>query len=236
MKGWMVRLTGDAFDLAEMAKLFATTDATVIRDGAHYYLTSLDFEATAQAANVYGRAKVLLARLNDIATFCEPIFREVHVEGVARVMPDGSRPIAFFESGRLECRSKLSGTPTFMDSTDKPVRTKTADPMRDLKRAANQHQAVASALHFFRIGDWISLYKVYEIVKDDVGGKKALTSTAWVTKDKLNLFSQTAQSRDAVGDVARHGSQRYRAPAKPMDLSRAKTLIRNLINKWVTTK
>ncbi len=141
-------------------------------------------------------------------------------------MSDGFRPIAFFESGRLECRSRLSGSPTVIDSMGKPVETKTVNGMDQMRRAAIRCQPVAEALHFFKIGDWNSLCKVYEIIKADIGGERALAGKAWLTNGMLKIFTQTAQSRDALGDAARHASRSYPAPAKPMSLVQAKAALR----------
>jgi hypothetical protein len=95
---------------------------------------------------------------------------------------------------------------------------------------------VADALHFFRIGDWFSLYKTLEIVRDDVGGTGALQRRHWVSKRQLDRFTHTAQCRDALGDAARHATKTIKPPRQPMCIDDATRLIKSLIQKGLATQ
>jgi len=78
------------------------------------------------------------------------------------------------------------------------------------------HYGIARALLHIREPNWWNLFKVYEIIKEEVGGDKEIQKTGWVTKEELSLFWQTAQSWEALGDAARHADKKYKAPENTM--------------------
>lgn len=81
----------------------------------------------------------------------------------------------------------------------------------------------------------MSLYKAYELVSDEVYGKREIISRKWVSETSLNRFSQMAQSRAGLGDEARHASKKYKAPAEPMSLAEAKNIIGTLLQNWINS-
>jgi hypothetical protein len=85
-------------------------------------------------------------------------------------------------------------------------------------------------------GDWINLYKVYEVVRDDVGGKHVLVRNGWATADDIRRFTETAQSPQLLGDAARHAGRKRPPPPDPMTLDGAKALIGAMVRSWVSTK
>jgi hypothetical protein len=84
-----------------------------------------------------------------------------------------------------------------------------------------------------RPSDWVNLYKVMEIVKGDAGS--ALMHT-WASKRALGRFTNTANTAHATGDDARHAGDSFQAPAVPMTLTEAHTLIGGLARKWIESK
>ena len=85
--------------------------------------------------------------------------------------------------------------------------------------------------------NWINLYKIYEIVDKDAGKiKKIHRIEQWITKKKISDFKQTANSKRAIGDDARHGVDDNDPPKEPMSLSEAKALIMTLLQKWLQWK
>ena len=76
----------------------------------------------------------------------------------------------------------------------------------------------------------VSAKKIYEIVRDDVGD---LRKRRWGIEQDKNRFTQTAQSKDALGDSARHAAKKYKPPLNPMSLAEAKSFIRNILLNWL---
>src|SRR5882672_2358453 len=64
--------------------------------------------------------------------------------------------------------------------------------------------------------DWVSMYKVVEIVKKRCGGGAGIAKAGWATKKEVNLFTHTANSVGALGDRARHGVETTQPPVAPM--------------------
>ena len=83
---------------------------------------------------------------------------------------------------------------------------------------------------------WVNLYRLYEIVRDDIGGEKAIVSRGWCQPEDLRLFRWTANHPEASGDAARHGSRSESAPKQPMELSQAQTIIKTMVQKWLRAK
>lgn len=106
-------------------------------------------------------------------------------------------------------------------------------PERWLEVAADV-EPVAQALTLFGYEHtWGNLYKVYEIIRADVG-KEALER--WSSRRRLGVFTQTSNSWEAAGDSARHGPGEVPAPAIPMSLAEAVNLIRGCLEHWLREK
>jgi len=84
--------------------------------------------------------------------------------------------------------------------------------------------------------DWKNLYLIRDIIIDDVGNQTALENKRWVSKSKLRLFKRTANSFLVIGSDARHSTSKHKPPAKPLDINKAQTLIRDLLDKWIKSK
>jgi hypothetical protein len=96
---------------------------------------------------------------------------------------------------------------------------------------------VALALELFAHDpNWYDLYKVLDVVEEDVGGERALEAKGWVPQSELKRFTQTANSQGAAGSDARHARDAFRPPKVPMPLADAVDLIRRLLIAWLATK
>jgi hypothetical protein len=82
--------------------------------------------------------------------------------------------------------------------------------------------------------DWVDLYRLYEVIKSDVG--RLIHQLGWARHDELQRFSHTANSVAATGDKGRHGVERSRPPSKPVSLSDARELIDRILLAWLAYK
>ena len=76
------------------------------------------------------------------------------------------------------------------------VQAKQEHGLKRYTRLSQQRYDVREALRFFHKGDWYSLYKAYELVSDDVHGRKGILSRNFVSKTSLNRFTQMAHNED----------------------------------------
>jgi len=155
-------------------------------------------------------------------------FRGVFEDGVALIKEDGSRHHYVYLGCSIAARVKVSATVTTSNGTQQ-VAPQPSNVESWLSLAKND-KAVADALHFFRENTWISLYKVYEIIRADVGGKKAIITNGWATNGRLGQFTQTAQ-------YARHASKELTPPKEgPMSIREGESLIRGILLSWFRSK
>ena len=110
----------------------------------------------------------------------------------------------------------------------------TRHPLWPFVGVAMEAPRVLEALrHFSEPPSWDRLYKIVEIVEDDVG---AIDRRGWATKKELSRFSHTANSPKILGRAARHATQRVRPPKHPMDLVEAEELVKRVLVRWLQGK
>jgi len=236
MPNWLVRLKGEKFDLEDLPSLLRSPEHTVIEESGSYYLKSSDFDSLSSADEVRELAITIIDRLNGVMKLRMRNFRGVSEDGVTLIEEDGRRHRYVYLGGSFTARSKVRANATVTTSNGTQQIAPLPSDVESWLSLAKSDKAVKGALHFFRENTWFSLYKVYEIIKDDVGGKKAITTNGWATKKGLDRFTQIAQSREALGDSARHAAKKYKPPPQPMTIQEAELLIRGVLRSWFRSK
>jgi len=236
MGKWLIRLKGEEFDLEDLPALLHFPELAVVEENGFYYLQSSEFELLTSADEVREQGIALIEILNGAAKLHRDNFQDVSEDGVIRVEDDGGRSHYVYLEGSLTIRSKVR--PNLTVTTTNGIEKKDDRPttIETWIGIAREDKLVADALHFFREDTPFNLYKVYEIIRDDVGGEHAMVKKGWVSKPELSRFTQTVQSRNVLGDHARHASEKYKPSAQPMSLSEAKLLIRGILLNWMQTK
>jgi hypothetical protein len=237
MRDWSVKLKGHAFDLEELSDHFRSPERNVRKDDdGHYHLRSSDFDLMADSEAVRERALELVELMNRAAKFhAGNGYQPVEVDVVAWIDEDGNRMQTVTSSVQIGGRSRVSVKPTVItegESADAPHPPSEVESMFAL---AERDARVADALRYFDGDDWVNLYKAWEVVRDAAGGEHILLRNSWTTKKAKNRFTQTAQSRKALGDEARHASEKYEAPKNPMTLDEARAFVKSMMETWVKT-
>jgi hypothetical protein len=104
--------------------------------------------------------------------------------------------------------------------------------------AALSDPGVRRALQYFSVEPTSeSLWKVYEVIRDDVGGKANIISKWWATPAELGGF-RGVHYPSVLGDEARHGIEptHQPAPTAPMSLAEARQFIACLLKRWIASK
>ncbi|NWF78188.1 MAG: hypothetical protein HXY36_06410 [Chloroflexi bacterium] len=236
MPKWLVRLEGEKFDLEDLPSLLCSPKHTVIEEDGLYYLESSDFDSLGSAYEVREHAIAIIKMLNGAMKLYIPSFRGVYEGGVTMIEEDGRRHHYVYLEGSIELRSKVSANLTVTTSNNTQQTDSLPSTIESWISLAKADTAVADALHFFRENTWISLYKVYEIISGDVGGQQAIIKKGWATKHSLSRFTQTAQSKAALGDLARHAANKFKPPAQPMSIQEAESLVRGIMLSWLSSK
>jgi hypothetical protein len=233
MAEWIVELRGHVFDLEALADLFPAPDCHVFAEGGDYRLKSTLFNALADDAEVYAKAKCLMPTINGLASVFHPGYRNVTLSGgIASVDADGTRKRFIHES--------LTETIRFKDSAEAAGGAtvgKCSNPAADAVKVAFNEEIVNRALQFFcQAKSWVNLYKVLDAIRDDLGSLDALNKKNWVAAAEISRFTGTANNHTAAEGEARHGLDYGRPMANPMTLIEAETLMRTLLQKWLTSK
>ena len=234
MPKWLVRLKGERFDLEDFPKLLCSPEVRVVEENGSFYLESSEFNSLTSAEEVRERGRALIKLINGVTKFNSDNFLGISEDTIIRVEDDGKRHHYVFLEGAIKARAKVSAQVTVIatDGSEKVATQPSA--LESLPEVAQKHNVVAEALSFYRDDTWISLYKAYEIIRDDVGGKHQIIKNGWSVDSDINRFTQTAQSRAALGDSARHASGKYKPPAQPMTFSEARPLIKTKKSKGVS--
>src|SRR4029453_15743436 len=78
--------------------------------------------------------------------------------------------------------------------------------------------------------DWAELYKVHEILLDNVPG---FYQRGGVTRDQISTFRASANRSEVSGDLARHALLKGNPPTRTMTLGEARQLIGALVRRWL---
>jgi hypothetical protein len=229
---WEVQLTGDPTDLQTLADTFKGGEIQVAQSGNEYVLRSSQFEPLDSAASVREAAIELVTALSGSARLALGAREAIGVgPAVYRVGPDGKRDTTVLVGLAVSHERALPITVVHGTKIHRP-----ADPISKWLPLATQDPVVAKALRLRNANDldWVDLYRLYEVIENDVGCP--MHQLGWASRNELERFARTANSVAAAGDKARHGVERTDPPRKPMSLSHARELIDRIMNAWLAWK
>jgi hypothetical protein len=108
-----------------------------------------------------------------------------------------------------------------------------------LLQLAAEDAAIAKVLRLLSAQDamtWVGLYRIHEVIEDDVGGQHKFEKEGWGSADDLRRFKHSANSVEVGGDKARHGKEPQVPPKNPMTLAEAEAYVRYIIQAWLAGK
>jgi hypothetical protein len=225
VRSWWVRLSGRPSDLQRLRELFDSGDPNVLEEDGSYFLRAAGFAAWSQPEEIRLHADRLLTCMNGIAGISASHYQPVQVEGEVIEFDQGTTRRHLSVTAKLELRWAIEG----------PTRPAPHEAGRWLA-LAQQDQDVADALRFLVAPDWFNLYKVYEIIKKDVGGQKPLQQMAPKLAAGLRQFIATANHPSLLGDRARHARTEGSPNMTPMALAEAQQLVWALLEQWLSSK
>jgi hypothetical protein len=226
---WYVQILGDNSDLQELSKSLNSPELCISQEDQKYVLKSSNFDQLKNAADVRKRAEEILSLLNGTTKLALGTQQKLTIDAVVEMRDDGKKVTVLFLSDTLPVGS-ITSTSTKTDN-GKVQENHPADPIPNWIRTAQTDKNVAEIFQVLgtSVLNWINLYRVYEIIKSDVGGIDTIVDNGWTTKGQIDLFKQTAQPY-------RHGKLKGTPPKKPMTLSEAKSLIKRILRSWLRAK
>jgi hypothetical protein len=151
---------------------------------------------------------------------------------------ESSGSINTFSAGALESINILarageeiaSGCDVEVKIVDKtqPIHLEVVDPYFIVKCCQHNDMMQKAVTYMNRERNWYNLYKVFEAITSDVGGRKAMYKKDLATKNNvMRRFPYTAQHY-------RHADKEL--PSDPMSLFEARVSIENAFSRWVRQK
>ncbi|MBD1907234.1 hypothetical protein NDI37_08275 [Funiculus sociatus GB2-A5] len=230
---WLVLLEGKESHLRSLTQLLRSPEWSVIKEEGSYYLSSSRFDLLTDDIEMYACATELLTLINGVAMFYFGDFKPFTLDVIVRVDENGKRHPEVL----LSAIWTIEGFGFDIEGDESEDFYQHPSDLETWATIADQDEKVKKVFRIWtkREHDWVNLYKIYEVVQDDVGSR--ITEDGWATKKKTECFTRTAQSPDAIGDDARHGVEKSSQPPKsPMSLLEAQRLIIVIVRKWLGWK
>jgi len=233
---WEIQLSGDSFDLDELSKSLNSPDLRIVKRNGQHFMEWSELDALSTHAEVASAASEFLKILSGASRMALGGRTPISCANTTKLRADGTRETLLKLADTLHVR--VTDTITLETSDGSRTVIHQADPIPSWLALASKDSSVAKALRLVGHGvnDWVSLYRLFEVISKDAGGIDSIDSKGWASKDSIRLFKHTANSPGATGDSSRHGSETTLPPPKPMDLSDAKALLLHLLHEWLREK
>ena len=233
---WEVELAGDSFDLDELVLSMSKTEPSICKTLHGYILRSEYFNQMNTHAEVEESATEILSVLNGICVVLLSTRKSISISAIAKVFPGQPRQTYISVQDGFHAKGTFSMVVTNSDGT--VVTTYQADPAVAWLKLASDNLQVAKVFRLLNDPhlNWGPMYKIFEIILDDMQGFKPISDLGWASQSAMKRFKHTANSPTAAGDLARHGVEPTSPPAAPMAMSEAKSLIDTLVHNWLRTK
>lgn len=227
---WHVHIAGNNSDLQELSKSLNSTELYIFQEDQKYILKSSEFNQLINSVDVRKRAEEILSLLNGTVKLALGTQQPLTIDAIVKISDVGKKETIEFLSDELPVGSTIRTSIKKSDGDVQEIHQ--ADPIPVWIKIAQANKTVARVFRLIGISDlsWNDLYKVYEMVKSDVGGNDKIADNGWTTKGQIRLFKRTAQPY-------RHGKlKNYVPPKKPMTFNEAKSFVKKILRIWLQTK
>jgi hypothetical protein len=229
---WKAYLEGHSFDLGLLVEQFDRGQVLVRCDGNQYWMESPDFDALTEPGEVQRVAGKLLSEMNGAATLVDASFRTVEL---TNGFSDGPGSNIVLLTGAIAVRSRFATATAEVRGPDgelipPPPAPPTLGP--DYLAVALHDGNVREVLDLLGggPGDWVTLYKIYEIIRDDGH------HTRWAPESDYRALTASANLPSVSGSDARHARGSIGSPKRTMTIHDARAFIRRVALAWVSSK
>lgn len=227
---WHAYLQGEQFDMDELAERFPSgSDPFVAQDDQGFYVSSTALDTHTAPAEAFKQVETLMTMVNALARAANSSYVDVQASG--RLLDTDSGNNHTFASIREgpEIRARADAAQGL--SNDQPAQPQPREPL--YVRLALSKPVVAEALQLMGTGDldWPRLYKIYEVIRDDVGGESGLQG--WATRNEISAFTGSANRPDVSGDDARHARASGPPPRRAISHSQGREFVAKLLHNWM---
>ncbi len=233
---WEVQLTGDKADLTELCKCLTGDELHIEERNGQFFLRAFRFNNLSTSEEVVSTASDMLTLLTGATRLALGGKTPITVGSVAGMREDGVRNSFLRFTDRVVVRDFIT-----IEICEANGSSKICHPAQDvpkLMKLGFSDEQVARALRLFGASehDWVNLYRLYEVIEDDVRTVDAIVRRGWATKASIKRFKHTANSPSSTGDASRHGKESTSPPSNPMTLPEARALIELIVHSWLKSK
>jgi len=228
MSRWLIQLHGEEMDLEELPKWFPKGEVYAIEKNGTYYLTGPAFDAANNADAILELGRDSLDEFSAIISLLWKSFQKPTIAHVAHEDESGAKSAYVFLSGIASGRSKMGGV--LVDAsgnTSAPETTQAQDLLSAAKRSSHLREALA--VWGDPIRTWGRLYRVMEEIESHF--QKPVDKAGLCSEAERTRFTRTANTAEAAGLDARHGSRRFDPPSKPISLEEGASFISSLLER-----
>jgi hypothetical protein len=244
MNIWRVEILGDARDLEYLSEVLGTGERMVLRDerSSGYVYESKSFEPCSRPDEVERIARDEVAILSGILKFERGARDALECGCVCRKNANGGLEVFVHVRESLSARDITDAIVATVTDAAGNVVTESSPPLSRsliLLRLAVTDGAVAKVLRLSSADDastWVGLYRIHEVIENDVGGQRKISAQGWGSANDLNRFRHSANSVQVGGDESRHGKEQQAAPKNPMTLSEAHAYVNYVVQAWIASK
>jgi hypothetical protein len=241
---WQIQLEGDTRDLKFLAEVLTTGPRKVLRDerGPGYLYESDSFYSCSISQEVEQLAEGELAVLSGILKLERNARDGLKYGAVFRLNPAGGRDVFVNIRESLEVRVEMGAiTAVATDAAGNVIAQPAPPPPRSavLLQLATGDAAIAKVLRLLSASDavtWVGLYRIHEVIEDDMGGQHKLEKQGWGSAGDLRRFKHSANSVQVGGDKSRHGKEPQVPPKDPMTLAEAEAYAKYIVQAWLASK
>lgn len=153
----------------------------------------------------------------------------------------GGRQIFLEVEETLCIRSEVGEVMITVTDAEGKIITRPTPPPRtvEITQLAADDTAVEKAMRLYaelNHKSWVDMYRIHEVIEDDVGGQHALQKRRWGSIPDLERFKHSANSVTVAGDSARHGKEVGQPPKNPMSIDEAAGYLKNVLQSWLASK
>jgi hypothetical protein len=234
---WVIVLNGNKKDMELLTKHFNSLDLNISKENNQFLIRSsyLNYKKIKSDIECIKMSNKLLNIINGLSKILLEIENSVKFNSF-NLLDKNNRLIKGYTW--INCSATVRNNNSLM-TNDKNIEfsTNLGKYVKKILSDTDFYRAFIF-LHYDK-DNWRDLYCVYEVIRDVVGngnnhsGEKIIKS--WLlNKDKsmIDIFTQTANSIEAVKEQARHGKV-IPAPEIKMNLFDAKSLIYKIILIWL---
>lgn len=243
---WQVEAQGCESDLEHLARHLISTPFRILKnehDGKFVY-ESDSFMECQTSEDVLKHADDELSILSGVLKSTHnPSSKPLYSGAVYQCGASGKSIIIHGKVAELHLRAWMGEITSTDIDIEGNINTNLAPSLRmvTITKLSARDASVAKVMRLLAAQNhktWVDMYRIHEVILNDIGGEKEMKKLDWglgLLKD-LKRFKHTANSVAAAGDSARHGKEIAQAPKHPMSIDEADAFLNNFLQAWLCWK